>query len=107
MNSTKVQNPRRKIQVALLAEPKTPLESSVFILYYEEMWCIYIAMRLHYTLLKQALSVTHARKSSRTRAIKSVVYGLNNHQRLHGGHKPYEETIQVSLTLGTHARGLL
>ena len=24
MNSTKVQNPRRKIQVALLAEPKTP-----------------------------------------------------------------------------------
>ena len=31
MNSTKVQNPRRKMQVALLAEPKTPLESSVFI----------------------------------------------------------------------------
>ena len=31
MNSTKVQNPRRKTQVALLAEPKTPLESSVFI----------------------------------------------------------------------------
>ena len=27
--------------------------------------------------LKQALSVTHARKSSRTRAIKSVVYGRN------------------------------
>ena len=25
------QNPRRKMQVALLAEPKTPLESSVFI----------------------------------------------------------------------------
>ena len=24
MNSTKVQNPRRKLQVALLAEPKTP-----------------------------------------------------------------------------------
>ena len=24
MNSTKVQNPRRKMQVALLAEPKTP-----------------------------------------------------------------------------------
>ena len=31
MNSTKVQNPRHKMQVALLAEPKTPLESSVFI----------------------------------------------------------------------------
>ena len=31
MNSTKVQNPRYKMQVALLAEPKTPLESSVFI----------------------------------------------------------------------------
>ena len=31
MNSTKVQNARRKMQVALLAEPKTPLESSVFI----------------------------------------------------------------------------
>ena len=31
MNSTKVQNPRRKMQVALLAEPKTPLESGVFI----------------------------------------------------------------------------
>ena len=30
MNSTKVQNPRHKMQVALLAEPKTPLESSVF-----------------------------------------------------------------------------
>ena len=30
-NSTKVQNPRRKMQVALLAEPKTPPESSVFI----------------------------------------------------------------------------
>ena len=29
--STEVQNPRRKMQVALLAEPKTPLESSVFI----------------------------------------------------------------------------
>ena len=27
VNSTKVQNPRRKMQVALLAEPKTPLES--------------------------------------------------------------------------------
>ena len=26
MNSTKVQNPRHKMQVALLAEPKTPLE---------------------------------------------------------------------------------
>ena len=35
MNSTKVQNPRHKMQVALLAEPKTPLESSVFIKYYE------------------------------------------------------------------------
>ena len=31
MNSTKVQNPRRKMQVALLAEPNTPLVSSVFI----------------------------------------------------------------------------
>ena len=31
MNSTKVQNPRHKMKVALLAEPKTPLESSVFI----------------------------------------------------------------------------
>ena len=31
MNSTKVQNPRRKMQVALLAEPKTPLELSMFI----------------------------------------------------------------------------
>ena len=31
MNSTKVQNPRHKMQVALLAEPKTPLESSEFI----------------------------------------------------------------------------
>ena len=30
MNSTKVQNPRRKMQVILLVEPKTPLESSVF-----------------------------------------------------------------------------
>ena len=30
MNSTKVQNPRRKMQVALLTEPKTPLESSVY-----------------------------------------------------------------------------
>ena len=27
--------------------------------------------------LKQALSVTHVRKSSRTRAIKSVLYGRN------------------------------
>ena len=33
MNSTKVQNPRLKMQVALLAEPKTPLELSVFIKY--------------------------------------------------------------------------
>ena len=31
MNGTKVQNPRHKMQVALLAEPKTPLESSMFI----------------------------------------------------------------------------
>ena len=32
MNSTKVQNPRRKMQyIALLTEPKTPMESSVFI----------------------------------------------------------------------------
>ena len=30
-NSTKVQNPRHKMQVALLAESKTPLESSVFV----------------------------------------------------------------------------
>ena len=28
-NSTKVQNPQHKMQVALLAEPKTPLELSV------------------------------------------------------------------------------
>ena len=32
MNSTEVQNPRHKMQVALLAEPKTPLESSVSIM---------------------------------------------------------------------------
>ena len=31
MNSTKVQNPRHKMQVALLAELKTPLESSAYI----------------------------------------------------------------------------
>ena len=31
-NLMKVQNPRRKMQVALLAEPKTPLELSVFII---------------------------------------------------------------------------
>ena len=40
MNSTKVQNTRHKMQVALLAEPKTPLESAC--LYYmstsKEMW---------------------------------------------------------------------
>ena len=44
MNSTKVQNPRRKMQVAL-----TPLESSVFMSNSKAM--------------KQALSVTHARIS--------------------------------------------
>ena len=33
MNSTKVQNPRHKMQVALLAEPKTPLELACIILY--------------------------------------------------------------------------
>ena len=32
MNSTEVQNPRRKMQVALFAEPKTPLESSMSII---------------------------------------------------------------------------
>ena len=31
----------------------------------------------YYTLLKRALSVTHARKSYRTRTITSVVYGRN------------------------------
>ena len=36
MNGTEVQNPRRKMQVALLAEPKTPLESSVSIQYYQQ-----------------------------------------------------------------------
>ena len=41
MNSTKVQNPRRKMQVALLAEPKTPLESNVFIKYYEHKQALY------------------------------------------------------------------
>ena len=30
--STEVQNPRRKMQVALFAEPKTPLESSMSII---------------------------------------------------------------------------
>ena len=34
INSTEVQNPQHKMQVALLAEPKTPLESSVSIQYY-------------------------------------------------------------------------
>ena len=50
-----------------------------------EMWWLYLYTLLcdctiQYTLLKQAVSVTHARKSSRTRApacIKSVVYGRN------------------------------
>ena len=31
-DSTEVQNPRRKMQVALFAEPKTPLESSLSII---------------------------------------------------------------------------
>ena len=36
INSTKVQNPRRKIQVALLAEPKTP----------PGVECVYIALAM-------------------------------------------------------------
>ena len=31
----------------------------------------------NYTLLKRALSVTHARKSYRTRTVTSVIYGSN------------------------------
>ena len=46
MNSTKVQNPRRKMQVALLAEPKTPpgVERVYIILYMStsnEMWWLF------------------------------------------------------------------
>ena len=51
---TEVQNPRRKMQVALLAEPKTPLESSVFV--YERAG---ITQCTAYTEF-QALPVTHA-----------------------------------------------
>ena len=54
---TEVQNPRRKMQVALLAEPKTPLESSVFV--YEHYVGAGITQCTAYTEF-QALSVTHA-----------------------------------------------
>ena len=67
MNSTKVQNPRHKMQVALLAEPKTPLESSVSMSSSNKM-CLFRAHHKAllcdwtiYTLLRS--SVTHARIS--------------------------------------------
>ena len=54
---TEVQNPRRKMQVALLAEPKTPVESSVFV--YEHYLGAGITQCTAYTEF-QALPVTHA-----------------------------------------------
>ena len=64
MNSTKVQNPWHKMQVALLAEPKTPLESSVSMSSSNKM-CLFRAhhkaLLCDYTLLRS--SVTHARIS--------------------------------------------
>ena len=67
MNSTKVQNPRHKMQVALLAEPKTPLESSVSMSSSNKM-CLFCAHHKALlcdwtinTLLRR--SVTHARIS--------------------------------------------
>ena len=73
LNSIEVQNPWRKMQVALLAEPKTLGRAC---LYNEMCWhfCTHHE-QLHYW--KQALSVTHAYKSLRTHAITSVVYGRN------------------------------
>ena len=63
MNSIKVQNPRHKSQVALLAEPKTPRVYNYNTMSTSnEMWWPFCTHHeaLHYTLLKQALSVTHA-----------------------------------------------
>ena len=53
----KCKTPRRKMQVALLAEPKTPLESSVFV--YEHYVGAGITQCTAYTEF-QALPVTHA-----------------------------------------------
>ena len=76
MNSTEVQNPRRKMQVALFAEPKTPLESSmsIIILYMssgnELCW--------HFCTHHEALLLLHMRiECLRTREITSVVCGRN------------------------------
>ena len=55
MNSTKVQNPRHKMQVALLAEPKTPLESSVFIGERERAYLVVQTARFFCTLFYPAL----------------------------------------------------
>ena len=62
--------------MSLLAEPSRAC------LYYtmstsNEMWWLYFEALLCDCTITQALSVTYARKSSRTRAIKSVVYGRN------------------------------
>ena len=66
-------------QVALLAEPKNPLDSTMStssgFFVHTMKHCYATAL---YTTEAQALSITHARISFyRTRAITSVVYGRN------------------------------
>ena len=75
-----MQNPRRRMQVALL-------ESSVFMSTSNEMWwlfCSYIhTMKLHYALVKLKRYLLHMRVYDyRTREIKSVVYGRNAENEL-------------------------
>ena len=75
MNSMEVQNPRCKMQVALLAEPKTPRQSSVSIQYYEQYTIHVHTMRTAIFTRRYPL---HMRvKVYCAREITSVVYGRN------------------------------
>ena len=67
--NTEVHNPRRKMQVALFAEPKTPLESSMSTMSSGNEICCHCTHHealLYATALytfKHYISVTHARRS--------------------------------------------
>ena len=69
-----LQNPRRKMQVALLAEPKIPLESNMFMSTSNEIWWLFCT---HNESLLCIQAQAHMHMFYRMRKITSVVYGRN------------------------------
>ena len=80
-------------QVALLAEPKNPLDSTMST---SSGFFVHTTKHCYATAQARALSITHARISSR--AITSVVYGRNAENELVSRIKmaDYSELVSIS-----------